>query len=105
MARSRPYIDNGSPIHICGYAVREATARPAGSVRNMDGTAPYYAGVARLAHPNGKEAVVWYDQSAWQVYADGRFAPMNGTGVDNVVRWVTPTTARKHFRAILAETL
>lgn len=94
-----------APVHLCGYAVLEATARPAGTVRRMDGTAPHFAGVARIAHPNGQQTVVWYDESAWQVYAEGRFAPMNGQGVDNVCRWVSPTTARARMRAILAETL
>jgi hypothetical protein len=71
----------------------------------MDGTAPHFAGVARLAHLNGKQTVVWYDESAGQVMAEGRFAPMYGQGVDNVCRWESAPTARKRMRAILAETL
>ena len=94
-----------APVHLCGYRVLEATARPAGTVRRMDGTAPHFAGVARIAHPNGQQTVVWYDESAWQVYGEGRFAPMHGNGVDNVCRWESAPTARKRMRAILAETL
>lgn len=102
---ARPALPANAPRHLCGYAVLEATARPAGTVRLMDGTAPHYAGVARLAHPNGKQTVVWYDEGAWQVMAEGRFAPMYGQGVDNVCRWESAPSARKRMRAILAETL
>ena len=102
---ARPVLPAHAPAHLCGYAVLEATARPAGTVRRMDGTAFHFAGVARLAHLNGKQTVVWYDESAWQVYGEGRFAPMHGNGVDNVCRWESAPTARKRMRAILAETL
>lgn len=102
---TRPVRDPNAPAHLCGYRVVAATARPAGTVRLMDGTAPHYAGVARLAHPNGKQTVVWYDESGWQVMAEGRFAPMYGQGVDNVCRWESAPSARKRMRAILAETL
>ena len=102
---ARPALPAQAPANLCGYAVLEATARPAGNVRNMDGTVVHYAGVARLAHPNGTQTVVWYDESAWQVMAEGRFGPMYGQGVDNVCRWVSPTRARARMLAILAETV
>ena len=102
---ARPVLPAHAPAHLCGYAVLEATARPAGTTRNMDGSVVHYAGVARLAHHDGTQTVVWYDESRWQVMSEGRFAPMHGNGVDNVCRWVSPTTARARMRAILAEAL
>ena len=103
---ARPVRNPNAPAHLCGYRVVAATAQPAGTTRNMDGTAPHYAGVARVVHPNGKQAVVWYDQSAWHVSSDGLYASMaSSTGVDNVVRWTSAATARQNYGAILAETL
>jgi hypothetical protein len=103
---TRPFRDPNAPHHLCGYAVLAATARPAGTVSLMDGTAPHYAGVARVVHPNGKQAVVWYDEAAWHVSSDGLFASMaSSTGVDNVVRWTSAATARRNYGVILAETV
>jgi hypothetical protein len=61
---ARPALPANAPRHLCGYAVLEATARPAGTTRNMDGSVVHYAGVARLAHHDGTQTVVWYDESA-----------------------------------------
>jgi len=103
---TRPVRNPNAPAHLCGYRVIAATARPAGTVRLMDGTAPHFAGVARVVHPNGKQAVVWYDENAWHVSSDGLFASMaSSTGVDNVVRWTSAATARRNYGVILAETV
>jgi hypothetical protein len=101
---TRPTIDPYAPERIGGYRVVAATARPAGNVSNGDGSPVFYAGVARVVREDGKQAVVWYDQSHAQVYSGHLCAPLYSTGgVDYVARWVSPKTSREHYLNIVWE--
>jgi hypothetical protein len=103
---ARPTVHRHAPQRIGGYRVIAATADPIGYARNGDGSPAYYAGVARIVREDGKEAVVWYDEENAQAYANSAAANMySQRGVDYIAHWVSASTARKHYRAILSDSL
>jgi hypothetical protein len=102
-------IHPDAPVHRLPYTVIEATAAPAGnSVDARTGKADHRSGVARVRREDGKQAVYGYDtdaNEALDMKGDGHggraVARLTERGVDSVVAWTSPATARKLYRDVV----
>ena len=95
-------IAPNAPTSIGGFRVLAATAEPT-TIMPTNPT-PYYKGVARVEHPNGWQAVLYYNEEGRGEVQGLRhsrgyqlIAPMTEDGVRYVVDWVSPSAARRRY--------